>query len=87
MGKSRTSLVFQWLRLCTSNVENAGLIPSQESKIPHASWHDQKINNLKKKFLVKKKGESLNKDFTSEDILKVNMHTKSCSTSLVTMEM
>ena len=87
MGKSRTSLVFQWLRLCTSNVGNAGLIPGQESKIPHASWHDQKINNLKKKFLVKKKGESLNKDFTSEDILKVNMHMKSCSISLVTMEM
>ena len=67
---------------------NAGLILGQETKIPHASCRDQKINNLKKKFLVKKKnGQSLNRDFTSEDILKVNMHMKSCSTSLVTMEM
>jgi len=50
MGKARTSLVFQWLRLCTSKVGNAGLIPGQETKILHASWHDQKINNLKKSF-------------------------------------
>lgn len=25
-----------WLRLCASNVEGAGLIPGQETKIPHA---------------------------------------------------
>ena len=32
----RTSLVVQWLRLCTSNAGGAGLIPGQGTKIPHA---------------------------------------------------
>ena len=29
----------QWLRLCTSNTGDAGLIPGWESKIPHAVRH------------------------------------------------
>ena len=32
-----TSLVVQWLRLCASNAEGAGLIPGGESKIPRAA--------------------------------------------------
>ena len=27
---------FQWLRLCASNAEAAGLIPGQGTKVPHA---------------------------------------------------
>ena len=32
----RTSLKVQWLRLCTCIAEDSGLIPGQETKIPHA---------------------------------------------------
>ena len=32
----RTSLVVQWLRLHASNARDTGLIPGQETKIPHA---------------------------------------------------
>ena len=28
----------QWLRLCASSARDAGLIPSQGTKIPHAMW-------------------------------------------------
>ena len=37
-----TSLVAQWLRLCTSTEGGAGSIPGGETKIPHAMWHGQK---------------------------------------------
>ena len=37
-----TSLAVQWLRLCASNAEGAGLIPGQGTKIPHAVQHCQK---------------------------------------------
>ena len=40
----------QWLRLCASKAGAAGSIPGQETKIPHAAWHSQKIKN---KFLIK----------------------------------
>ena len=39
VAKSPTRLSdfqFQWLRLCASNAEAAGLIPGQETKVPHA---------------------------------------------------
>ena len=39
----------QWLRLCTSNEGNAGLIPDRGTKIPHAVWFGQK-NKIKKIF-------------------------------------
>ena len=39
----------QSLRLCTSNVGTAGLIPGQGTKIPHGAGHSQK---KKKKKLV-----------------------------------
>ena len=36
-----TSLVVQWLRLCTSTAGGMGLIPGRGTKIPHAT-HGQK---------------------------------------------
>ena len=42
--------VVQWLRLCASTAGGAGSIPTQGTKIPHATWHGQKIfKNLIKK--------------------------------------
>ena len=32
------SLAVQWLRLCTSNAREMGLIPGQGTKMPHAAW-------------------------------------------------
>ena len=40
--KIRTSLMVQWLRLCTSNAGRAGSILGRGTKIPHASWQGQK---------------------------------------------
>ena len=37
------SLVVQWLRLHTFNAGATGSIPSRGTKVPHASWHSQKI--------------------------------------------
>ena len=34
----RTSLVVQWLRLCTSNTEGVDWTPDGGTKIPHAAW-------------------------------------------------
>ena len=36
----------QWLRLCASNAEGAGLIPGWGTRIPHAMWYDQKNINF-----------------------------------------
>ena len=41
-----TSLAFQWLRLCASDAERAGLIPGQGTKIPHAVQHRQKKKKI-----------------------------------------
>ena len=38
-----TSLVVQWLRLCTSNAGGTGSFPGSGTKIPHASWYGEKI--------------------------------------------
>ena len=45
--KGLTSLVVQWLRLCTSTAGDAALIPSQGTQIPtcHAVQPTQKIKN------------------------------------------
>jgi len=40
--KIGTSLVVQWLILCTSSAEGTGLIPGQATKIPHAAWHGKR---------------------------------------------
>ena len=37
-----TSLEVQWLRLCTSNAGGEGLIPSQGTRFPQATWCGQK---------------------------------------------
>ena len=37
-----TSLVVQWLRLCTYNAGCTGSVPDWGTKIPHASGHGQK---------------------------------------------
>lgn len=37
-----TSLVIQWLRLCTSTKGGTGLFHNQGTKMPHALWCDQK---------------------------------------------
>ena len=49
MQKCWTSLVVQWLRLCASTAGGLGLIPGQGTKIPHATWHNQKKKNKKTK--------------------------------------
>ena len=47
-----TSLVVQWLRVCTCNAWGIGLIPGQGTKISHATWHyknkhtNKQTNNL-----------------------------------------
>ena len=38
---SGTSLMAQWLRLCTSTTGDTGSSPCWETKIPHAPWHSQ----------------------------------------------
>ena len=43
---SRTSLVIQWLRLCPSNAEGAGLMPAQGTHIIPAVWCDLKKKKL-----------------------------------------
>lgn len=37
-----TSLVVQWLRLCTYNVGGARLLPVQGTEMPHAAGHGEK---------------------------------------------
>ena len=44
----RTSLVVQWLRLCTAVAEGMGLIPDWGTKILHLAWCGQKKLNKKK---------------------------------------
>ena len=39
-----TSLAVQWLRLQASTAGGTGSIPGRGTYIPHATWHDQKIN-------------------------------------------
>ena len=51
-----TSLVVQWLRLCTFIAGDVGLIPGQGTKIPHAMWSKINNNKLKKN---KRKCEAL----------------------------
>lgn len=36
------SLEGQHLRLCTSNAGGVGLVPGQQTKVPHAAWPSQK---------------------------------------------
>ena len=43
-----TSLVVQWLRLCTSNAGGMGSIPGQETKIPCAAWCGKRKKERKK---------------------------------------
>ena len=39
LGSLGTSLVVQWLKLCTSSAGGEVLIPGQGTKIPHAMWN------------------------------------------------
>lgn len=48
-GSSKTSLVVQWLKLLASTAGNTDLIPSWETKIPHASRCSQKKIQQKRK--------------------------------------
>ena len=41
--------VVQWLRLCTANAGDAGLILGLETRIPHALWLGQKYKNKNQK--------------------------------------
>ena len=43
-----TSLVVQWLRLCTSTKGGESSIPGWGTNIPHALWHSQNVINFKK---------------------------------------
>ena len=38
-----SSLVVQWLRLCVPNSRSMGSIPSEGTKIPHATGHSQSM--------------------------------------------
>ena len=49
MRLGRTSLVVQWLELCTSNAGNVDLIPGWGTKIPHAAWPENPQKTNKKK--------------------------------------
>ena len=40
----RTLLAVQWLRLQASNAGGTGSIPDQGTKIPHTTWHCQKLS-------------------------------------------
>ena len=40
-----TSLAVQWLRCFTSTARGMDSIPGQGTKISHAVWHSQKIEN------------------------------------------
>ena len=53
-----TSLVVQWLRLCTSTAGGMSLIPGQGTKIPYAAGNGQKRNKnkFKKTFIIFKTG-------------------------------
>ena len=42
MKPPENSLVLQWLGFCTFIAEGIGSTPGQGTKIPQASWHDQK---------------------------------------------
>ena len=44
-----TSLAVQWLRLRASTAGGTGSIPGWGAKIPHTTWHGQKIKKIKKK--------------------------------------
>ena len=46
-----TSLVVQWLRLCTSTAQGAGLTPDQGTRILHAVWRAA-LPPQKKKFMI-----------------------------------
>ena len=41
-----TSLVVQWLGLCTFTAVSLGSIPGQGTKIPQVAWHGKKKKNL-----------------------------------------
>ena len=45
---SGTSLVVQWLRLCTSTIVGKSSIPGWGTNIPHALWPSQNVINFKK---------------------------------------
>ena len=60
-----TSLEIQWLGLHASNAETKGLIPGQETQIPHASQHGQ----IKKK--KKDIASCLSQDFSRLDRLEL----------------
>ena len=54
IGTRGTTLAIQWLRLGTCNAGSVDLIPSQGTKIPHASQCDQKKKGgTRKKIFVK----------------------------------
>ena len=62
MSGLETSLAVQWLRLRASSAGGMGSIPGQETTIPQAARHGQKI-----KFFEKRSGlEMLERKATSE---------------------
>jgi len=65
--------VFQWLRLCISNVGVEGLNPGQGTNIPHAVWPKKKKKGIHKYMLKILMGNIL-----KQSILK---QTKKCSSS------
>ena len=46
IGERGISLAFQWLGLSSSTSGSVGLISGQGTKILHATWHGQKINQI-----------------------------------------
>ena len=62
MKPPENSLVLQWLGFCTFIAEGIGSTPGQGTKIPQASWHDQKKKKKSNKQTKSQNGTSTSLD-------------------------
>ena len=44
--------MIQWVRVHAANHQVTGLIPGQETRVPHAKWFEQKNKQTKKPNLI-----------------------------------
>ena len=56
-AKRRTSLVVQWLRLCTATAEGAGSIPAQGTKSLYVTWLWPKKKKSRRRWKIGQKAE------------------------------
>ena len=78
-----TPLVVQWLSVWASNARGAGLIPGQETKIPHAAWCNQKEGKKKVDSRVGGFGRTLQAVLNHFNILRISQkwcqHLQGCN--------